>query len=65
MLSTVLITFILFTVAYGLNTKYLVRKQESHACRIIKQKKYAYTVQCAKSKQPCKPLYIPESKNCV
>ena len=58
------IILMLFVVAYGLNTKYLVRKQESHACRIIKQRKYTYTVKCAKSKQPCKPLYIPESKNC-
>jgi hypothetical protein len=65
MLSTILITFILFTVGYGLNTKYLARKKESYACRIIKQRKYENSVQCAKSRQSCKPLFIPESKNCI
>jgi len=66
-----LIAFTLFNTLYAVNTKHLVRHniknhiiQESHACRIIKQRKYENSVQCAKSKQPCKRLYIPESKNC-
>ena len=57
--------FILLNLSYAVNTKHLAKnRQQSHACRIIKQRKYAYTVKCAKSKQSCKPLYIPENKNC-
>lgn len=71
MLFTLLIAFTLFNTLYAINTKHLVRHniknhnmQQSIACRIIKQRKYENSVQCAKSRQPCKSLFIPESKNC-
>ncbi len=60
-----LFSFILLNLSYAVNTKHLAKnKQESHLCRIIKQRKFEYSVQCARSKTLCKPLYIPESKNC-
>uniref|UniRef100_A0A6C0ISF7 Uncharacterized protein n=1 Tax=viral metagenome TaxID=1070528 RepID=A0A6C0ISF7_9ZZZZ len=66
-----IISFILINASYAVNTKYLVKnnvkkynKPESNSCKIIKQRKALYLRQCAHSKS-CKPLYIPESKNCL
>lgn len=46
------------------------QQKDSYLCQVIKQRKFEYAVQCqgqrgnSRYKEPCKPLYIPESKNC-
>lgn len=72
MFIIVLFSILLFDMSYAVNTKHLAKhnliklQRESYSCQIIKQRQREYLIQHSNSKhkQPYKPLYIPESKNC-
>ena len=77
MFIVVLFSILLFEMSYAVNTKHLTKhnltkhnliksQRESYSCQIIKQRQREYLIQHSNSKhkQPYKPLYIPESKNC-
>jgi hypothetical protein len=78
MLLKFLLSILFLHKYYAINTKYLSNhkyikihsQRESYACQIIKQRQKQYLIEYnsqqkkSRYKQPYKPLYIPESKNC-
>jgi len=76
MLIIILLSILFFDTCYAINTKHLYnhkvikQERESYLCQIIKQRQKQHLINYdnqktnSRYKQPYKPLYIPESKNC-